>query len=136
MIAALMEFTNYLAKVRDTAAVGAEDWTEAIDALVKMLAPTAPHTAEELWHLTKHQYSIHNQNWPKWDEALAKEEEITLVVQVNGKLRDRLTAPAGVNETQAKQFAQESAKVKTFIEGKTVANIIYVPGKLINIVVR
>ena len=95
MIAALMEFTNYLAKVRDTAAVGAEDWAEAVDALVKMLAPTAPHTAEELWHLTKHQYSIHNQNWPKWDEALAKEEEITLVVQVNGKLRDRLTVPAG-----------------------------------------
>lgn len=136
MVAALMEYTNYLSKIKESGLVGKRDWESAIEALIKMLAPTAPHTAEELWHLTKRPYSIHNQKWPEWDDALAREEEITLIVQVNGKLRDRLTLPASVTEEQAKQAAGASDKVKTYTDGKTIAKIIYVPGKLINLVVR
>ncbi|MCK5434409.1 MAG: class I tRNA ligase family protein, partial [Dehalococcoidales bacterium] len=90
MIAALMEFTNYLSRVKEAGNVSDSDWRGSIDALLLLLAPTAPHLAEELWQRTGHSYSIHNQSWPVWDKELAKDEEITLVVQVNGKLRDRI----------------------------------------------
>jgi leucyl-tRNA synthetase len=101
-----------------------------------MMAPTTPHLAEELWHRLGHKTSIHNHSWPQWDEALAKEDEITLVVQVNGKLRDRPTVPASITEEEAKKLAQSSDKIQSFIQGKTIVNIIYVPGKLVNIVVK
>jgi leucyl-tRNA synthetase len=136
MIAALMEFTNYLLKVKENGSVSASDWEKSIELLVILLAPTAPHLAEELWHSIGQKDSVHNQNWPKWQEALAKEDEITLVVQVNGKLRDRLTAPASITEEEAKKMAQESDKVQPFIHGKNVVNVIYVSGKLVNIVVK
>jgi leucyl-tRNA synthetase len=136
MIAALMEFTNYLARVKEEGTINVSAWREAIDALLLLLAPTAPHLAEELWQQSGHSYSIHNQGWPKWDEELAKEEEITLVIQVNGKLRDRITVPASTTEDEAKQIALDSQRVKTYIEGKKVAKVVYVPGRLVNLVVR
>jgi leucyl-tRNA synthetase len=80
--------------------------------------------------------SIHNQGWPKWDEALAKDEEITLVVQVNGKVRDRVTVPASTTEVEAMQVAAESTRVQPYLEGKQIVNRIYVPGRLVNIVVK
>jgi leucyl-tRNA synthetase len=136
MIAALMEFTNYLAEVKEAGIVATSAWEESVEKLPLLLAPTAPHLAEELWQRTGHDYSIHNQSWPKWDEALAEEEEITLVVQVNGKLRDRITVPASITEPEAREKARGSEKVKTHLEGKTIVKEIYVPGKLVNIVVR
>ncbi len=136
MIAGLMEYTNYLNKVRESAAVTKADWQNSIEKLVVMLAPTAPHLAEELWHRMGHEESVHNQKWPAWDEALAKEDEITLVVQVNGKLRDRLVISASVTEEEAKKEAQDSDKIKPHLQGKKLVNVIYVPGKLVNIVVR
>ncbi|GAI65439.1 unnamed protein product, partial [marine sediment metagenome] len=81
-------------------------------------------------------YSIHNQSWPKWDEDLAKDEEITLVVQVNGKLRDRIVVPASITEDEAKNTALNRQRVKSYIEGKEVLKTIYVPGRLVNLVVR
>jgi leucyl-tRNA synthetase len=136
MIAGLMELTNYLNKVKDAANVPLKDWQNSVEALVIMVAPTAPHLAEELWHRLGHSESVHNQRWPLWDEALAKEDEITLVVQVNGKLRDRPTVPASITEEEAKKMAQISEKVQPFLQGKTIVNVIYVPGKLVNIVVK
>jgi leucyl-tRNA synthetase len=136
MLAALMELTNYLARVKEEGAVDVSGWKEAIDTLLLLLAPTAPHLAEELWQQTGHSYSIHNQSWPQWDEALAKDEEITLVVQVNGRLRDRIVVPASMTEAEAKQAALESQRVKAYLEGKEVINIVYVPGRLVNLVVR
>jgi len=136
MIAALMEFTNYLTKVKEEGAVSATAWELAIDNLMLLLAPTAPHLAEELWQRTGHQYSIHNQDWPNWNEKLAEEEEITLVVQVNGRLRDRITVSASVTEDEAKKLALGSEKVKPHIEGKQVAQVVYVPGRLVNLVVK
>ena len=136
MIATLMEFTNYLAKVKETRAVTDSAWAGAIDTLLLLLSPTAPHLAEELWQQTGHEYSIHNQHWPKWDEELARDEEITLVVQVNGKLRDRVTVPASTTEVEARQIALERQRVKAYLEGKEVTNIIYVPGRLINLVAQ
>ena len=136
MIAALMEFTNYLARVKETGAVTDSSWEEARDTLLLLLAPTAPHLAEELWQRTEHEYSIHNQSWPDWDEALARDEEITLVVQVNGKLRDRIMVPASITEAEARQIALERQRVKAYLEGKEITDIIYVPGRLVNLVVR
>ena len=136
MIAGLMELTNYLNKVKESANVSKKDWQNSIESLVIMIAPTAPHLAEELWHRLGHSGSIHNHHWPQWDEVLAKDDEITLVVQVNGKLRDRPTVPASITEEHAKKMAQSSDKVQPFLQGKTIVNIIYVPGKLVNIVVK
>jgi leucyl-tRNA synthetase len=109
---------------------------ESIESLLLLLAPTAPHLTEELWQRTGHSYSIHNQSWPKWDEALAKDEEITLVVQINGKLRDRITVPASITEDEARKLVLERPRVKTYVEGKKIAKLIYVPGRLVNLVVR
>jgi len=136
MIAALMEFTNYLTRVKEEGTVSVSAWKEASDTLLLLLAPTAPHLAEELWQQRGHSYSIHNQSWPRWDEGLAKEEEITLVVQVNGKLRDRITVPASITEAEAKEKALESQRVKAYLGGREVINIVYVPGRLVNLVVR
>jgi len=136
MLAALMEFTNYLTRVREEGVVSLSQWGEAIDTLLRLLAPTTPHLAEELWQQRGHEYSIHNQSWPRWDEVLAKEEEITLVVQVNGKLRDRITVPASITEAEAKEKALGSQKVKVHLEGKKIVKTIYVPQKLVNLVVR
>ena len=129
-----MEFTNYLARVKETGAVTPSDWEEATKTLMLLLAPTAPHLAEELWQKTGNDYSIHNQSWPQWDKALAKDEEFTLVIQVNGKLRDRKVVPASTTEAEATKIARESDKVKPYLEGKENIKHYYVPGRLVNFV--
>jgi leucyl-tRNA synthetase len=101
-----------------------------------MLAPTAPHFTEEMWSRLGYEYSIHNQRWPQWDEKLAENEEIPLVIQVNGKVRDKLMVSANISEDEAKKLALESPKVQAHIAGKSVAQVIYVPGRLVNVVVR
>ena len=135
MIAALMEFTNYLAKVKEAGAVAETSWKDVFDILILLLAPATPHLAEELWERTGHEYSIHNQRWPSWDEELTREEEITLVVQVNGKLRDRITVPASITEAEAQQLARDSQRVQAYLADKQIIKTFYVPGKLVNIVV-
>ncbi|RJO60469.1 MAG: leucine--tRNA ligase [Dehalococcoidia bacterium] len=136
MISALMEFSNYLAKIREAGSVPVENYREAVRTLLRLLAPTAPHFTEELWSRLGYEYSIHNQSWPQWDEKLAKDEEIPLVVQVNGKVRDKLMVSANISEDEAKKLALESPKVQTHTAGKTVAQVIYVPGRLVNVVVK
>ncbi len=136
MVAALMEYTNYLTKAKEAGPVDAGAWQEAIETLILLLAPSAPHLAEELWQRSGDTYSIHNQSWPAWEKELAAEEEITLVVQVNGKLRDRIQVSVDIGEEEAKGLALASEKVKPHLEGKQVRKIIYVPGRLVNVVVR
>ena len=135
MLAALMEYTNGLARLRDAGPVDGAAWTEAIEALILMLAPAAPHIAEELWERTGHGYSVHTQPWPRWDARYTAVEAVTIVVQVNGKLRDRIQAPTGLSEAQAMAQAMASAKVRPFLDGKPVRRAIYVPDKLLNIVI-
>ncbi len=136
MVAALMEFTNFLAKVKEAGSTSTSAWDSAIKTLLLLLAPTAPHLAEELWQRVGLKYSIHNQSWPQWDEALVTSDEFTLVVQVNGKVRDRLTVPVSVTEDEARELALEQEKVQPYVKGREVVKVIYVPGKLINIVVK
>jgi leucyl-tRNA synthetase len=134
MVAALMEFTNYLGKVREEGAATLEAFSEAVEALMLLMAPSTPHLAEELWERTGHKYSIHNQLLPEWDESLAAEEEITLVIQVNGKLRDKVTVPVTITEEEAKELALGREKIKSHISDKRIGKVIYVPRRLVNIV--
>jgi leucyl-tRNA synthetase len=136
MVAALMEFTNYLAKVKEAGSVSQKAWETGIKTLLLLLAPTAPHLTEELWEKQGYQYSVHNQRWPQWDEKLVTSDEFTLVVQVNGKVRERVTAPVSVTEDEAKEIALGMPKVKSFLEGREVVKVIYVPGKIVNVVVK
>jgi leucyl-tRNA synthetase len=135
MLASLMEFSNYLSKVKERGTVSDALWREAISHFLLLLAPTAPHLAEELWARTGHSYTIHNQPWPEYDHELAKEEEITLVIQVNGKLRDKLLVPATISEAEAKELALSRERVKAYIDGKKLTRVIYVPKRVVNIVV-
>jgi len=134
-IARLMEYTNTLQKTKRSAAYGTDAWDEAMETLLLMLAPSCPHIAEELWKQTGRPYSIHEQDWPAFDAELAAEERITLVVQVNGKLRARMEVPADVGEEEAKQTALADENVQRHIEGRDVRRLIYVPGRLVNVVV-
>jgi leucyl-tRNA synthetase len=135
MVAALMEFTNALYKARDAGLAATPAWASAIDTLLRLIAPVAPHIAEELWARTGHGYSIHQQTWPVADPALAAEDEIEIVLQVNGKVRDKLTVPAGAGETQLRDLAMASERVKSHVGDKTIRKVIVVPGKLVNVVV-
>ncbi|RMF01445.1 MAG: leucine--tRNA ligase, partial [Chloroflexi bacterium] len=138
MVAGLMEYTNALVDFRNKAGalVGTADWAEAIRTLVLLLAPGFPHLAEELWARIGQPYSVHQQSWPAWDEELAKEDVIEIAVQVNGKVRDKLELPADVDADTAKARAQALDGVTKYTAGKQVVKVIYVPGRLVNIVVR
>ena len=134
MLAAMMEFTNALGREREAGPVDIEAWEEAITSLLLCLAPAAPHITEELWHRRGLPYSVHKQSWPSWEPAVVVEETITLVVQVNGKVRARLEAPAGLDEGEARRAAEADRTVQRFLDGKTVHRIVHVPDKLVNFV--
>ena len=131
-----MEYTNYLVKARETAVARTSAWDEAIETLLLLMAPAFPHISEELWARTDRSYSVHQQAWPAWDEALAAEETITIVVQVNGKVRDRFDAPADIGEEAAKAQALAAEGAKKYLDGKQLLKVVYVPGRLVNIVVK
>ena len=108
----------------------------AIVSLMKLMSPVAVHLTEEAWHELGGTGSIHEQPWCKWDENLAKSSSITLVVQVNGKVKDKIDVDAGLSQDEMKQVALDSPKIKAQVEGKTIVKTIVVPGKLVNIVVK
>ena len=108
----------------------------AIVSLMKLMSPVAVHLTEEAWHELGGEGSIHEQPWCKWDENLAKASSITLVVQINGKVKDKIEVDEGLDQEQMKQVALESPKIKALTEGKTVVKTIVVPKKLVNIVVK
>lgn len=133
-IASLMELTNTLTQAWERSDLTSDAWNEAVSNLVAMMAPITPYLSEELWEATGHESSVHTQSWPEWDESLAADETITLVVQVNGRLRDRIEVPVGIEEDTAKETALSSPKIQPHIQGKEVSKVIYVPGRLVNIV--
>jgi len=135
-MAGLMELKNSLQRVAREGKVSREAWGEAVEMMLRLMAPFTPFVAEELWARTGQPYSIHNQAWPAYDAALAAEEEITLVVQVNGKVRDRLQVPAGIAEEEAKRLALESDGAKRHMDGKPARKVIFVAERgMVSIVV-
>ena len=135
-IASLMELTNHLNKVWADSSASPEMWRECVEKLLLMLAPMAPHLTEELWERAGREYSIHQQPFPSWDEDLAADEVFTLVVQVNGKVRDKLEVPVGIPEAEAQELAMASPRVQSFLDGKAINKTVYVPGRLLNVVVQ
>lgn len=136
-ISAIMEFVNALYQYREreksrNRAVEAE----AIRTLVLLLAPFAPHIAEELWHGLGNESSVHEQSWPEYDPELLVEEEVEIAVQINGRVRDRVRVPAQISEEELRKILFQQEKVQNLIAGKEVVKFIYVPGKLANIVVK
>ncbi len=134
IISSLMELTNTLHRLRQPLS-GSPEWSEAIQLLLLMMAPVTPHIAEELWSLRGLPYSIHQQQWPQVDAGATEEDTLTLIVQVNGKVRGRLEVAPDLAQAAALELALAAQNVKPFTAGKTPKKVIYVPGRLINIVV-
>ncbi|HHT05907.1 MAG TPA: leucine--tRNA ligase [Hydrogenispora sp.] len=133
-IASLMEFSNLLSKVKPVL-WGTEAWQEAAKTFTLLLAPAAPHLAEELWSRLGGEDSVHDQPWPQWDEALVVEQQVEIVVQINGKIKERLVIAVNAAEEEVKEQALALAGIQAALEGKTPRKTIYVPGRLFNIVV-
>lgn len=134
LISRLMEHTTAMQKARAGGGVDREAWQEAVSTAVLLTAPMAPHLAEELWERLGKPYSVHLHAWPVYDEELAKDDEFELVVQVNGKVRDRVTLPSGASEAEARAAVFASVTVRQWLNGAEPRRVIYVPGKLFNIV--
>ena len=107
-----------------------------MEAFLKILAPFAPHLAEELWLKLGHKTSIHKEKWPKYDENLIKENLVSIIVQVNGRVRSTMKVVADSDEEHVREMAQADSNVKKHLEGKEIKKVIYIPGKIINYVIK
>jgi len=136
MVAALIEFSNALGDLKTETVLRSGVWREAMKALVALLAPSTPYIAEEMWSMLGQPYSVHHQEWPAFDLELTRDEQIELIVQVNGKLRDKLVVAADVSDETAKKLALSSEKVREHLAGAEPLRVIYVPRKLVNLVVK
>lgn len=134
-IATLMETTNQLYKIKAAKGFSSDSWQFTISSLLQLLAPFAPHMAEELWAQLGHKESIHITKWPEYDEKYLVSDEITIVVQVNGKVRANIVVSADSNEEEIVKAAKEDEKVQEYLNKKEARKTIYVPGKLVNFVV-
>jgi leucyl-tRNA synthetase len=138
-ISAIMELVNavYLFDLQSTdSPFAGAVLREAIETTVLLLSPIAPHIAEELWRMLGNEESITKESWPPYDPEAAREEEMVIVIQVNGKLRSRLTVPVSASEDEIKNLAQHDDKIQEWTKEKTVLKVIYVPKKLVNLVVQ
>ena len=136
-ISSIMELVNAMHAYRDAAeTVQPALLRETVEALLRLLAPFAPHIAEEIWQQLERSGSIHQQAWPKWDAEAIKTDSVEIVVQINGKVRDKLTVPSELSSAELEKVALQQEKVQQLVEGKTVVKVIAVPNKLVNIVVK
>lgn len=132
-IAALMEYVNELYKLKTSGF--SEQWQESLDTLVQLLAPIAPHMSAELWEQLGHESSLDTATWPVWDEKFLVADTVTIIVQVNGKVRAKIETAASANEDDVKAAALAEQNVVKFLDNKEPTKIIYIPGRLVNIVV-
>ena len=133
-LASLMELTNVMAKYKGDI-YQTEAWTEAVKTILLLIAPGCPHFAEEVWNKLGFGYSIHNQAWPVYNPELAAEEDVEIVIQINGKIRGKIVVPVGSKEDQLKELALNNPDIKGHLAEKTVRKVIVVPDRLVNIVV-
>ncbi|MBC7344874.1 MAG: class I tRNA ligase family protein, partial [Clostridia bacterium] len=138
-ISSIMEMTNAINHYLDLVSPAEQHVgvvREAVHMLVLLLAPFVPHMAEELWHCLGHEGSVHDQSWPAYDPRALEVEELTLVIQVNGKVRDRIRVPVNIPAEELEKLVLAQKKIAHHLAGKKVEKFITVPGKLVNIVVR
>jgi leucyl-tRNA synthetase len=141
MVSSLMELTNKLVPLRGTEIAGGAAWDETIRLALLMLAPLAPHIAEELWARRlesrgEEWASVHAQAWPAYDPALVAQDEIELPVQVNGKLRDTITVATGTSASDIEALVLSRAKIRAYLTDAAVARVVQVPGRLVNVVTK
>jgi leucyl-tRNA synthetase len=134
-IAALMELLNDAVRYRAEAGTVTPVFAALAQAYTRLLAPFAPHLAEELHSWFGGQDSVYDAGWPGWDEAALVQDEVELVLQVNGKVRGKINVPAQADETQLREWALGNERVLSFVGDKPVRKVIVVPGKLVNVVV-
>ncbi len=134
-LAALMTFSNGLLAAQNTPVVHTDAWEEAIQALILLLAPITPHLSEELWSRIGGEYSVHKQNWPEWDEDLARPATIEMPVQVNGKVRARMEVEVDAGQEEIESLALEQPNVQAHVQDNNPKKIIVIPNRLVNIVV-
>ena len=132
VVSHLMGFSNFLRE--NEAEISDKVWGEVSNNFIKLLAPISPHIGEELWEKLGNKKSIFESSWPKYSEKLVSEEQITIAIQVNGKVRDQLQVAHDIKEKEIKDLAFLSEKVKKFTQGKEIKKVIYVPGKILSIV--
>ena len=135
-IAALMELINDLYKYKELDDRNDAVIKEAIEAVVVILAPFAPHLGEELWLMIGKEASVFDIAWPEYDKSAIQLDEVEIIVQVNGKVRNKINAPVGIDQEAMKDLALNDEKIKEFIEDKDVVKVIAIPSKLVNIVVK
>ena len=135
-IAALMELINDLYKYKELDDRNDAVIKEAIEAVVVILAPFAPHLGEELWLMIGKEASVFDIAWPEYDKSAIQLDEVEIIVQVNGKVRNKINAPVGIDQEAMKDLALNDEKIKEFIEDKNVVKVIAIPSKLVNIVVK
>ncbi len=135
-VSSMMEAVNGLYKIKEAhGIVGSDAWRFALESLLQVLAPFAPHITEELWHELGHEDTIHRDHWPQWDNAYLASDTMTIIVQVNGRLRAKLEIATDSDQAAIEKQALADEHVQTFVDGKEPKKIIYVPGKILNIVV-
>lgn len=135
-IAALMELINDLYKYKENENINKAVIKEAVETVVIILAPFAPHLGEELWSMIGKEGSVFDIKWPEYNEDATKSDEIEIVVQVNGKLKNKIVMPADVNQEQMKEIAFADKKIIDSISDKDIVKVIAIPKKLVNIVVK
>lgn len=135
-ISAIMELSNTLSGYRSIQNPNTAVVKEAINMLLLLLSPFSPHICEELWQLTGNEGSVHLQAWPKYDPAALMQDEIEIVLQISGKVRDRIMVPSSASEAELKEIALASDRIKQASDGRQIVKVIVVPGKLVNIVVK
>jgi len=134
-LAALMECTNELYKIKTDKPLGSKDWQQALTTLLQLMAPFAPHITEELWQQLGHDGSIHMSEWPTWDEALLVEETVTVVIQVNGRVRGQINIAPDATQVEVVEAAKANEKVAGYLADHPIKKTIYVPKKLISFVI-
>ncbi len=134
-IATLMETVNHLYQMRAKDGYASPHWAWALQALTQLIAPFAPHIAEELWGELGRTGSVHISKWPQWDDTYLVQDSVTIVVQINGKVRAQLTVVPDTPEDQIVRLARENEKIRTVLADQPIKKRIFVPGKLINFVV-
>ena len=136
VISGLMEFTNALSELQAKGTWRTKTFHQALEILLILMAPVAPHISDELWALTGHSGSVHQQSWPRFDSQMVKEEMVQMAVQVDGKLRDVIEVSVKMPEDEVKGIALDRPKVQSFLSGKQVTKVIVVSGKIVSIVTK
>jgi leucyl-tRNA synthetase len=134
-IASIMECLNTLYKLKEKSFCKNDAWQQSLEKIVVCVAPFAPHIADGLWEQLGHSTSVHRDSWPEWDESLVKEEKITLAVQINGKVRGEILVDADISEKDAITAAKSDEKVVAHIKNQKIEKAIYVPGRLVSLVI-